>query len=172
MGRERTLGRSALRPHLLLSYIVELDQNLVQRRVMSRATTLVAIALLSASAGSANAEPPWTGKYSNLRYISEADDYVGLNLEISVDPTPRVRYELCEGWCNGALEFPAEINGGVLRFVVRQDLVDQDGKPAAPVVYRAEARFLRTLRGRRLVVTSPDQPAYREVLARLRNSNR
>jgi hypothetical protein len=102
--------------------------------------------------------------YTNVRYIPEAGDYLGLNLAILPGPTPLVSYELCEGWCNGASSFPAEIDGGTVRFTVREELYDPDGNPAPPRVYRVEARFVQTLLGRRLVVTSPDIRDFHEVL--------
>lgn len=110
------------------------------------------------------ADPPGAGRYSNVRYIPEADDYVGLNLEISPGPKPTVSYELCEGWCNGALNVPAENRDGMIRFTVRDELQDQDGKPMPPHVYRVEARLVRTPFGRRLLVTSPDDRDFHEVL--------
>jgi hypothetical protein len=126
---------------------------------------LVACVLTAFSAGHADAaDPPPAGRYSNLRYIPEAGDYIGLKLEIFSAPRPSVSYELCEGWCNGARTFPAEISGGIIRFTVRQELKDQDGKPAAPRVYRVEARLVRTLVCRRLIVTSPDDRDFHEVL--------
>ena len=104
------------------------------------------------------------GRYSNVRYIPEAGDYVGLNLEILPGSSPKVGYELCEGWCNGAHEFAAEFADGVVRFTVREEVFDADGKAADPWVYRVEVRPKRTALGRRLLVTSPDLPELHEVL--------
>lgn len=104
------------------------------------------------------------GDYTNLQYISEAGDYVGLNLSVRPGPSPTVSYELCEGWCNGALVFPAEIKDRTIRFIAREDLKDQDGNPAPPIVYRVVATLIRTPSGRRLVVTSPDNREFHEVL--------
>lgn len=132
---------------------------------MQLSPMLVTCAMAVAFANDARAADPIVmDQYTNLRYIAEADDYVGLNLSISAGPSPVVSYELCEGWCNGPLSFPARIEGGVIRFTVKQELVDQAGNAAPPLVYRVEARLIRTLRGRRMIVTSPDNRDFHEVL--------
>ena len=136
---------------------------------MNRGLALVAHLLAATLASCAHAATlPGAGRYSSVRYIPEADDYLGLNLEILPGPGPEVRYELCEGWCNGALKFPAEITKGTIRFTVREELKDQDGNPLPPHVYRVEARLVRTPLGRRLVVTSPDDREFHEVLKPVR----
>jgi len=139
--------------------------NICYRISMKLFPTLFACALVAAFANGARAaDPIGLVRYTNLRYIAEADDYVGLNLGISTGLSPVVSYELCEGWCNGALSFPAKIESGVIRFTVKQELVDQAGNAAPPLVYRVEARLVRTLLGRRMIVTSPDNPDFHEVL--------
>ncbi len=126
---------------------------------------LFAYALALAFANGAQAaDPVVMDRYTNVRYIPEADDYVGLNLSVSAGPNPVVSYELCEGWCNGPLSFPANVGSGIIRFTVRQELTDQAGNPAPPLVYRVEARLVRSLRGRRMIVTSPDNRDLHEVL--------
>jgi len=132
---------------------------------MGRRLIALYAAMFMLFAGPASAaDAPLAGRYSNVRYIAEADDYVGLNLEIGPGSAPSVSYELCEGWCNGPHSFPARVADGVLRFTVREDLFDAEGKPVAPTVYRVEARPKRTALGRRLVVTSPDLEGFRLVL--------
>jgi hypothetical protein len=129
------------------------------------AFSVAGLLLAAALAGGAQAaDIPAVGRYSSLRHVPDTDDYLGLNLEILPGPSPTVRYELCEGWCNGAQDFPAQIEGGTIRFTVRQELRDQTGAAVSPRVYRVEARVVRTLRGRRLVVTSPDDRELHEVL--------
>lgn len=120
--------------------------------------------VLAISSGCEAAPADVAGRYSNVRHIPVADDYVGLNLEISNGPRPTVRYELCEGWCNGALVFPARVQDGVVRFTVREPVFSPDSSTAAPLVYRVEVRFKRGLLGRRAIATSPDLPEFREVL--------
>jgi len=124
-----------------------------------------ALALTALAAPSALGAPAGRVEmYTNLKYIAEADDYVGLNLRIRRGITPSVDYELCEGWCNGSLRFPATIEGSTIRFTVRQPLWNEKGQPAEPTVYRVVARKVQTKRGLRMVVTSPDQQGFREVL--------
>jgi hypothetical protein len=125
---------------------------------------LVAVAVVGAgTCPTYAADLPGAVRYSNVRHIPEADDYLGLNLGVLSGMSPKVSYELCEGWCNGASIFPAEISKAVIRFTVQEELHDQDGKPV-PNVYRVEAKLVRTGLGRRLVVTSPDNPEFHEVL--------
>jgi hypothetical protein len=133
---------------------------------MKLCLTLIASILTSSLASSAYAvEPPEVHRYSNVQYIPEAGDLVGLSLEILAGPSLKVRYELCEGWCNGAHLIPAEIRGETICFTVREDLMDQNGRPVPPHVYRVEAKVVRTPFGRRLVVTSPDDREFYEVLS-------
>lgn len=139
--------------------------NVCYRISMKLFPTLFACALVTAFANGARAaDPIGLFRYTNLRYIAEADDYVGLNLGISTGQAPVVSYELCEGWCHGPLTFPAKIENGVIRFTVKQELVDQAGNAASPLVYRVEARLVRTLLGRRIIVTSPDNRDFYQVL--------
>ncbi|MBN9319362.1 MAG: hypothetical protein J0I28_06735 [Caulobacterales bacterium] len=129
-------------------------------------SALIAIGLLAAGPAASTADlAAWSGPYSDVRYIAEADDYVGTNLEILPESLPKVRYELCEGWCNGATVYPATLEYGVLRFTVRDAVFNGDGSPATPFVYRVEVRPIRTIFGRRLLVSSPD---LEEMRARLK----
>lgn len=83
--------------------------------------------LLIALAGPpvAAAELSHSGFYTNLRYIAEADDYVGIRLEVRQGSQSTVEFELCEGWCNGAETFPAVISGDRISFTYLQRSTDQ-----------------------------------------------
>ncbi|WP_419317343.1 hypothetical protein ACN2C7_12750 [Caulobacter sp. ErkDOM-E] len=90
----------------------------------------------------------WSGKgnrsgfYDNLRYIDEADDYVGARLDVRDGPNPTVEFELCEGWCNGAEVFPARILGDQIQFTYLSRWIDQAGAAGADAI-PVSGRFVR-----------------------------
>jgi len=94
------------------------------------------------AAASAHAAPDHAGRYDNLRYIDEADDYVGARLTVKTGPRPTVDFELCEGWCNGSQVFPAKIEGDRLSFTYVIQSVDQNGRPS-PHSLPVTGRFVK-----------------------------
>jgi len=87
-------------------------------------------------------KPDRSGFYDNLRYIAEADDYVGARLDVRDGANPTVEFELCEGWCNGAEAFPATIEGDRIRFTYLFRKISADGVPSADPI-PVSGRFVR-----------------------------
>jgi hypothetical protein len=98
-------------------------------KVFRRPSFWAAAALSAALSGVAiAASPNHSGFYKHLVHIEEADDYVGAQIQVMDGPKPRVRFELCEGWCNGAHVFPARIDGDRINFVLVENLTDSEGR--------------------------------------------
>jgi hypothetical protein len=77
-------------------------------RAIRTAALLLPLAL--ASYAHAGRGPPPPGRYSSVVYIAEADDDLGVNLEIQGSGATRtVIYEDCEGACHGSTKFPATV---------------------------------------------------------------
>lgn len=82
------------------------------------------------------------GLYDNVRYIAEADDYVGARITVRTGPRPTVEFENCMGVCSDPEVFPAKIEGDRLSFTYVMQSVDQDGRPS-PHSYPVTGRFVR-----------------------------
>lgn len=118
----------------------------------------VLVLTLAAVAGTSGvaAQPDHSGYYTNLRYIPGADDYVGIRLDVRQGASSTVEFEVCEGWCNGAETYPANIAGDRIAFTYRQRLNDGFGHETV-VQVPVTGRFER----RGVVVKVGDQPPER-----------
>jgi hypothetical protein len=123
----------------------------------------LAIALLIAAALSiAQAAPrDRSGFYDNVRYIAEADDYVGVRVGVRQGATTQVEFEVCGGWCNGAETLPATVSGDRLTFVFQRRWTGQGGRETIEQVH-VVGRF--TPGG--LILNIGDEPPERLKLRR------
>ncbi len=115
-----------------------------------------AIVLLCGIAGATNVDaagPRHGGHYNNVRYIEEADDYVGARINVREGPRPTVEFELCEGWCNGSEVFPAKIDGDRISFTYLARWVSENGRKGADSI-PVTGRFVR----QGLLLKIGDQP--------------
>ncbi|WP_145998389.1 hypothetical protein [Caulobacter flavus] len=107
-------------------------------------TSALACALMLV-AGTAHAAPDragHAGHYDNVRYIAEADDYVGARVTVRTGAQPSVVFENCMGVCSDPEVLPARIEADRLSFTYVMRSVDQDGRPA-PHSYPVTGRFVR-----------------------------
>ena len=102
----------------------------------------LAIILAAVPAAGWSAKPDRSGFYDNLRYIAEADDYVGVRLDVRDGPQPAGEFELCEGWCNGSDVFPARMDGSTISFVYQSRRVSENGQAGSDPV-AVSGRFVR-----------------------------
>lgn len=81
------------------------------------------------------------GTYSSVRYVREAGDDLGMEVEVRTKPQPTVVVTICEGGCWGGKTWPAVITDRQISFSVLEELVDQDGRPATPQRLSFVGRF-------------------------------
>jgi hypothetical protein len=106
-------------------------------------TPVIALSCLAGlSVGAHAATARHAGLYNNIRYIEEADDYVGARIDVRPGPNPTVEFELCEGWCNGSEVFPAKIDGDRITFTYLSRWVSSDGGEGAHSISMT-GRFVR-----------------------------
>ncbi|HJV40835.1 hypothetical protein, partial [Caulobacter sp.] len=68
-----------------------------------------------------------SGFYTDLKYIAEADDYLGFRIDVHQGPKSTVEFELCEGSCYGGETLPATIEGDQISFVHEVSWTDSVG---------------------------------------------
>lgn len=116
---------------------------------------LASLLLLSmmSDAGSVSAKPasPIWGVYSDVRYIREADDLVGIQIELIDSETPSVIFTICEGECRGGKAWPLSITGDELRFSVQDSLIAEGETTPGP-----PTRYVGKLSGTKIVLKSVD----------------
>jgi len=88
----------------------------------------------------------FAGVWSSVRYVAEAGDDLGMEVEIIDKPQPVAVVTICEGSCYGGKTWPAVIRGNKISFSVSEALVDQNGEPAKPL----KMSFVGQLTGRTL----------------------
>ena len=93
-----------------------------------------------------------SGVYSSVRYVEEAGDDLGMEIEVITKPQPVVVVTICEGQCWGGKTWPAVIDDRKITFSVVEALKNQDGKTAKPLTLN----FAGRLEGNVLVVNMPD----------------
>jgi hypothetical protein len=127
------------------------------------ASLLATFAICDATDAWAKAPQPIWGVYSDVHYIKEADDLVGLQIELVEGPVPSVIMTICEGECRGGKPWPLVIEGNQLRFSVQDSLIAEgEQTPRPPVLYRG------TISRSKIILTSADLPEFNETLKRLR----
>jgi hypothetical protein len=120
----------------------------------------------AAESGAPATSTDLSGVYSSVRYVEEAGDDLGMEIEVIAKPQPVVVVTICEGSCRGGKIWPATIDGPKISFSVVEQLNDQDGKPAKPVTLN----FVGRLEGDVLVVHMPGAPdVHEERLQRVIN---
>ena len=87
-----------------------------------------------------------------MRYVEEAGDDLGMEIEVITKPQPVVVVTICEGQCWGGKTWPAVIDDRKITFSVVEALKNQDGKTAKPLTLN----FAGRLEGNVLVVNMPD----------------
>jgi hypothetical protein len=102
-----------------------------------------------------------SGFYDNVRYIAEADDYVGVRVGVRQGATTQVEFEVCGGWCNGPETLPATISGDRLTFTFQRRWTGQGGRETIEQVSVA-GRFTRG----GLILNIGDEPPERLKLRR------
>jgi hypothetical protein len=90
---------------------------------------------------SATSSKDISGVYSSVRYIKEAGDDLGMEIDVVTKPQPSAVVTICEGQCAGGKLWPVIITGRKIEFSVVEDLVDQDGKPVEPLKMSFVGRF-------------------------------
>jgi hypothetical protein len=100
--------------------------------------------------------------YSDVRYIAEADDLVGMELRLHRGPNPGIDFVLCEGGCYDQVYLPITPTANGFTFVYRQKTRDEHGQPAADNVMR----FTATYRGKDIIVRMKGAPEDRLKLLR------
>ena len=93
-----------------------------------------------------------SGVYSSVRYVEEAGDDLGMEIEVITKPQPVAVVTICEGQCSGGKTWPVVIDGRKISFSVVEALKNQDGKSAKPLTLN----FVGQLEGNVLVVNMPD----------------
>ena len=114
----------------------------------------VAAACVACTASPAGAVPARALIYSNVHYIEEAGDDVGMEVRLHPAAKPWVDFILCEGECGRQVRLPITITRNGFTFVYREALVDQDGRPAPDAVMR----FVATYEGRNLMIRQKGVP--------------
>jgi len=132
---------------------------------LARAFLLTGALSLAMGSTATAARSSHSGHYENIRYIGEADDYVGARIEVREGDRPTVDFELCEGWCNGSEIFPATIDGDRITFTYQSRWRTQDGREGADSI-RVSGRFVR----QGLMLKIGDAPA--ELLRRRKSRPR
>ncbi len=103
-------------------------------------------------AATAKAATPAAGVYSDVEYIREAGDFIGVALEYRPGPKPAVVFTDCEGGCSGGKTVPVTVTGNTIVFDYCEQVVDQTGKASCNAwhytgVFRADGRLVLTLAG-------------------------
>ena len=89
----------------------------------------------------AAASPDPSRVYSSVRYIEEAGDDVGMEVEVITKPRPAAVVTICEGECWGGRTWPPVITGRQISFSVVEKLTDWHGKPAKLLTLNFVGRF-------------------------------
>jgi len=116
------------------------------------AATFFALGSTSATSGAPATSSDLSGVYSSVRYVEEAGDDLGMEIEVITTPQPVAVVTICEGQCWGGKTWPVVIDGRKISFSVVEELKDQDGKPSKPLTLN----FVGELRGDVLVVHKRD----------------
>ena len=124
----------------------------LQVRVLALPFLLTFIALSAAAEPVLAATAHFDGVWSSVRYVAEAGDDLGMEVEIIDKPQPIAVVTICEGACYGGKAWPAVIQGDKITFSVLQSLVDQNGKHVTPL----KMTFVGQLKGRTLSVQMPN----------------
>ena len=128
-------------------------------------TFLVAIISLPLAAGPALvAISHFAGVWSSVRYVAEAGDDLGMEVEIDDEPQPVAFVTLCEGACSGGKAWPAIIHDNTITFSVSEALFGPNGEAQEPLKLTFVGRLIgHTLAVRQL--NAPDVPE--EMLKRV-----
>jgi hypothetical protein len=105
----------------------------LQVRVLAPPFLLTLIALSVTAEPVLAATAHFAGVWSSVRYVAEAGDDLGMEVEIINNPQPVAVVTICEGSCYGGKAWPAVIQGDKITFSVLQDLVGRNGKPVKPL---------------------------------------
>jgi hypothetical protein len=90
-----------------------------------------ALLLLVAFSSEAQRKPRVTGLFTDMRYSEESGDLVGTEVWIVYGPGGYyATVQIAEGSPGVPQVVPVEVSGSNVRFAVRQEWIDQDGKPA------------------------------------------
>jgi hypothetical protein len=127
------------------------------------ASLLVLFMMSDAGVVSAKSTPPIWGVYGDVRYIKEADDLVGIQIELIDGETPSVIFTICEGECRGGKAWPLVITGDELRFRVQDSLIAVgETAPGPPTEYVGKWS------GTKIVLKSADFPDEVSTLKKAR----
>jgi hypothetical protein len=113
-----------------------------------------AVAVSSAAQGAPPQSTGPSGVYSSVRYVEEAGDDLGMEVEVITKPHAAAVVTICEGQCSGGRTWPAVITGHTISFSVVEKLTDQDGNPAKTLTLK----FVGQLKGDVLVMHMLDAP--------------
>jgi hypothetical protein len=116
---------------------------------------------LSAKADAKGVQP---GVYKNVQLHEETGDLLGMAVEISQRPMPRIVVTICEGECFGGKAWPLAHRGASFTFTTCDAVRDQTGRPAPyrPVHYSGRVRTDGSL-----LVMIAGQPETRLALRRV-----
>jgi hypothetical protein len=109
---------------------------------------------LAASSVASATSAKLNGVYSSVRYVEEAGDVLGMEIEVRTTSQPIAVVTICEGQCRGGKVWPIAVDGHQLRFSVTEKLVDQNGNPAASQTLK----FVGRLESDILVLRISDAP--------------
>ena len=116
------------------------------RAVTAAAMFVATIPAATAYAGTPAA--PRAGVYENVTSFTENGDFVGMAVELKINPKPSIVVTTCEGTCYGGKTWPVKMNGANIAFTVCDDgSIDNKGStlPCTPLHYSGTFRTSNTL---------------------------
>ncbi len=134
------------------------------RLAMRSGVALLLVSITShASLVQAKSPSPIWGVYSDVRYIREADDLVGTQIELIDGDRPSVIFTICEGECRSGKAWPLSIDGDEVRFSVQDSLIAEgETAPGPPTDYVGKRS------GSKIVLKRSDFPDDISTLKKLR----
>ncbi len=133
-----------------------------------RGLGFMAVACAATMTTAAQAAPADTlgGVYSSVRYIEEAGDVLGMEVDLRPGPSPAIVVTDCEGGCSGGKVWPVKIDGRTIRFTICEEGVEMPShkKSCPPMTFVGRFRADGAL-----VLTMPGNSDVHEVLRRVRH---
>jgi hypothetical protein len=115
----------------------------------------ISVAAMLSVAVPVDAGPRRAAIYSNVHYVEDGGDVVGMEVRVHPSPKPWIDFVLCEGECAPQTRLPVSLRPNGFSFVYREAVVDQDRRPAPDIVMP----FIATYEGPNLVVRLKGAPS-------------